>query len=191
MSKRIEAFDKLIDSHQHKRIPLELGHVIQSGIRRGKAESIRKLNFWRVIGHLFGVVLLASIILVIFINYSVAVNSRLRQIPLLVSAVEALQFNHSLGQSDEGVDYQEQSNDLKYRLRTSEIADKEVVSFVSDALRLEYPGLKVVESDDGTVFIEIGSYRSEAEAQAVLESLEAFLSAQKITMKIEKTRTID
>lgn len=191
MSKRIEAFDKLIDNHRHRHVPLELGHVIQLGIRNGKAECQLRRRRQRIFWRFFVVVLTLFMSFIIGINYSANINAKLRQVPILSGVVEQLQFNDALGAADVDTDYKEQSNEVVYRLKTSDITDQEVLVFVRGALGAEYPELKVIEKDNGAMFIEIGNYKTEAEAKIVLEGLEAFLSAQKIHLIIEKTRTVE
>lgn len=191
MSKRMEAFDKLIDSHQHRHIPLDLGHVIQLGIRNGKTECQRRTKrgrwFWRI----FLACIIVLSIFVVGLNYSADFNAQLRQITGLSDLIERLQFNDALGAGDVDTDYREQSNEIVYRLITSDISDAEVLAFIKDALRTEYPNLKVIEKGNGKMCIEIGDYKTEAEAKLVMEGLEAFLSAQKIHLNIEKTRTVE
>lgn len=188
MSKRIESFDKMIDTHQHRHIPLELGQVIQQGIRAGKNESDRRK---RHLKRFMKVILGITIILAIFtvgINFSSTFNLKLKQIPVIDQLVSVFQFRETTGIHDIDTDYKDQKQNYMYVLRTELIRDSEVLNFIADALYSEYPDLEVVQEENGLGYVIIEKFTSEAEAKKAMDRLTAFMAAQKIKMKIEKTQ---
>lgn len=61
----MKAFDQLIEAHQRVHMPLELGHVIQKAIRAGKTDAERRQRRLRLIGRIFAVFFVMTIMLLI------------------------------------------------------------------------------------------------------------------------------